>query len=82
VPANVKNFFNRAKAHFSTKASSDIAGLVLTKNVTPISQKYLKMYVKEFKKVFQTRRKPKDEKNLQETLDRWQTLAGINKRIL
>ena len=84
VPASMGNFF-RQSAALATKILDplgDFAGMKLSKNISPRNQQYLKMFVKEFKKGFQSRRKPEDPKNLEESFDRLQTLAGINKRIL
>ena len=83
APASMANFFKQAVANvpaFLTNRKT--AGMKLSKNISPRNQQYLKMFVKEFKKGFESRRKPEDPKNLEESFDRLQTLAGINKRIL
>ena len=83
APASMADFFKQAVANvpaFLTNRKT--AGMKLSKNISPRNQQYLKMFVKEFKKGFESRRKPEDPKNLEESFDRLQTLAGINKRIL
>ena len=83
APASMANFFKQAVANvpaFLTNRKT--AGMKLSKNISPRNQQYLKMFVKEFKKGFESRRKPEDPKNLEESFERLQTLAGINKRIL
>ena len=81
----MKNFFKQMSANIPAIVAGQgggTAGMKLSKNVSPKSQKLLKMFVKEFKRAFQSRSKPEDPKNLEESFDRLQTLAGINKRIL
>ena len=84
TPFSMENFFKQMRANVPKILDpfGARAGMKLSKNVSPRSQEFLKMFVKEFKRVFQSRRKPEDPKNLEESFDRLQTLAGINKRIL
>ena len=84
TPFSMENFFKQMRANVPKILDpfGARAGMKLSKNVSPRSQEFLKMFVKEFKRAFQSRRKPEDPKNLEESFDRLQTLAGINKRIL
>ena len=84
VPRNMKNLFKTFKDLFTDMfAGADRRpNLKAAKDVTPESQERLEMFVKEFEKAFQTREKPEDPKNLEESIERLQALAGINKRVL
>jgi hypothetical protein len=73
----LKDFFSPHTAGHNTSWSGDLVSAV-----PPEAIKNLEDLLGKMKEEVKTLRKPEGDKQLQETYDRWQTIAGINQRVL
>ncbi len=84
MPSNLKSIWRRLKDFFR-----DAPGISNTSwhgefesEIDPRAVENLEDVIKLMRSNVQSMRKPDDAESLQETYDRWQTIAGINQRVL
>ena len=92
APVSLKSVANKLKGMITADRPYGLAGLTFKKNISPESQAYLKIFIKELEQAPGSLRKARAElpqnnynegfEDLQEIYDRWQTITGINKRVL
>jgi hypothetical protein len=82
LPKNLRSRFAKLADFFSDQALLRLDHAKLADQVPDQAIKNMELYVDQMKKAFDELPTPRGDDPLQETYDRWQTIAGINQRVL
>lgn len=86
MPRSLKSVWQRFKDALNPRNTGDVADTSFdgsfSSDIDPQAIENLEDVIGQMRTNLQSMRKPADAEALQETYDRWQTIAGINKRVL